>query len=196
MRSSLVYGSTTNPSFTRTSSPHQLLGIRKQRLLSPITSSFTQFENPTSRPSRAARIASSGRVAAGGIWQNKNLLAVDVVEQRFLRLVCKVHAPHRDGHHIRARSSVRPRHLLKAAIFPGSHDKPRLKPALQLPIGLSLGVSLQQFYPRRLTCQIAFSRARPPGAGIPDSIHSFLGVRPACALQETTGPYPSPSSPS
>ena len=58
--SSFVYGSTTKPSATRTrvaSSSAMLSG--KSVRSSPITSSFTQFDSPTSRPSRAVRIASS-----------------------------------------------------------------------------------------------------------------------------------------
>ncbi len=58
--SSFVYGSTTKPSFTSTrvaSSRPSLSG--NSVFWSPITSSLTQFERPTSRARRAVRTASS-----------------------------------------------------------------------------------------------------------------------------------------
>ena len=58
--SSLVYGSTTNPSRTsvRVAETSASLSGKSVRS-SPMTSSFTQFDSPASRPSIAVRTASS-----------------------------------------------------------------------------------------------------------------------------------------
>ena len=53
-----------------------------------------------------------GGVAAGGVGQDENPGAVDVIEERFLGAVGEVHAAHGDSHHFRARSFVTILHLL------------------------------------------------------------------------------------
>ena len=58
--SSLVYGSTTNPSRTSVRVASTSASLSGNSVCSsPITSSFTQFDNPTSRASLAVRTASS-----------------------------------------------------------------------------------------------------------------------------------------
>ena len=59
-KSSFVYGSTTNPSFASTRVASSSPALSGNSVFgSPITSSFTHSDSPTSRPSRAVRIASS-----------------------------------------------------------------------------------------------------------------------------------------
>ena len=53
-----------------------------------------------------------------------------IIEQRFLGPVRQVHAPDGDRDHFGAGSGMAARHLLKAAIFAGADEKPRLKYAI------------------------------------------------------------------
>jgi hypothetical protein len=103
---------------------NQLLGIGEKRLLVADHFQLHPFRKPdfAPEPRRAHRLVR--RVAAGRIRQDEYFFAINVIEQRFFRAIGQVHAP--DGHrdHIRARSRVRSRHFLKAAIFPGAHDQP------------------------------------------------------------------------
>ena len=70
-----------------------------------------------------------GGVAGGGVGQDENFVAVDVVEQRFFRAVSEIYAAHRDGDHVCARGGVSAGHFLEAAIFAGANDKAGAKRA-------------------------------------------------------------------
>ena len=76
-------------------------------------------------PRRADRFV--GRVAAGGVRQQEVLRRVDVVEQRFLRAVGDVHAPHRDRDHLGARRLVRLHHHGRRRVLAGADDQARGK---------------------------------------------------------------------
>jgi len=77
-----VYGKTTKPSFTRICVARMSSSVSGNKVCwSPITSSLTQFDNPTSRPKRAARTRLVGVVASSRIRQNKYFLAVNIVKQ-------------------------------------------------------------------------------------------------------------------
>src|ERR1043166_6772146 len=74
--SSVVYGSTTKPSRTRTRVASISASLSGNSVCSsPITSSFTQFDRPASRPSRAVRNASSA-VEHPAVLGSRNTLDV------------------------------------------------------------------------------------------------------------------------
>ncbi len=70
-----------------------------------------------------------GGVAGGGVGQDENFVAIDVVEQRFFGAVGEIDAAHRDGDHVCARGSVSAGHFLKAAIFAAANDEAGAKRA-------------------------------------------------------------------
>ena len=88
-----------------------------------MTSSLTQLERPTSR--REARGANGfvGGVAGGGVGQDEDFFAVDVVEKRFFGAVGEIHAADGDGDHVGAGGGVSASHFRKAAVLAGAHDQ-------------------------------------------------------------------------
>src|SRR6516162_2531792 len=62
-------------------------------------------------------------IASGGVRKDEYLLAINIIEQRFFRLVRQIDAANGHRHHVRAGCDVRAGHLLKAAVLPGSNDK-------------------------------------------------------------------------
>ena len=68
-----------------------------------------------------------GRVAAGGVGQDEDFRAIDIIEQRFLGAVGQVDAAHGDGDHFGASGLVASLHFLEAAILSGAHDKAGVK---------------------------------------------------------------------
>ena len=46
--------------------------------------------------------------------------AIDIIQQRFFRLVRQIDAPHRNRHHLGSRNRMAPRHFLKAAVLAGT----------------------------------------------------------------------------
>ena len=107
----------------------ELLRVRKKCLLVANHFKLDPIRKPhfARQPRRADGFFRG--VARRGIRQNEHLLPVDIVEQRFLRFVGQIHAAHRHRDHLRSRSGVRPRHFLKTAVLPCSHNQPRLKRA-------------------------------------------------------------------
>src|SRR5712664_43922 len=95
-----------------------LLSIREERLLIP-----NDFQlDPVGEPDFAAKPRGTNGLVSGvtarSVRQDKDLLAIDKIEQRFLGAIGEIHAAHRHSNHVRARSSMRAPHVLKAAIFP------------------------------------------------------------------------------
>jgi len=70
-----------------------------------------------------------GGVAGGGVGQNKDFVAVDVVEEGFLGLVAEIDAPDGDGDHVGTGSGVSAGHFGEAAILPCSDDEAGVKGA-------------------------------------------------------------------
>ncbi len=112
---------------TRDSARREFFGVGEKSLLVADHFELHPFREPdfAREARRADRIV--GRIASGGIRENEKLFAVDVIEQRLLCAVRKIHAPHGYRDHRRARGRVRPRHLLKAAILPRADDQARAK---------------------------------------------------------------------
>jgi hypothetical protein len=62
-------------------------------------------------------------VAGGGVGQDEDFVAVDVVEERLFGAVGEIDAANRDRDHVGARSFVSAGHFLEAAIFTGANDE-------------------------------------------------------------------------
>src|SRR6266704_4400353 len=101
----------------------KLLSVWEKRLL--IANDFELDPIRKAHFSGKPRSADSfvGGVTGSRVRENKNLFAVDVVQQRFFAAVGEIHAADGNGDHVRAGGGVRAGHFLKAAILPGSNDE-------------------------------------------------------------------------
>jgi len=68
-----------------------------------------------------------GGVTGGGVRQDKDFFAVDVIEQRLFAAIGEVHTADGNGDNVRAARSVRASHFLKTAVLPRSNDKAGIK---------------------------------------------------------------------
>jgi len=133
IKSSFVYGRTTNPSFTNTRvasmscsvSGNKCLLVADDFELDPVRK--TDFAR---EPRGANRFI--GGVASGGVRQDKDLFAVDVIEQRLFAAIGEVHTADGNGDHVRAARGVRASHLLKTAVLPGSDDQSGVEGATRI----------------------------------------------------------------